>query len=62
MTVTKLYFPGFDDCSVVDWMTLLLPLAVERGVCIITNMGAGKICAQSSPAKIYFLIYSSLCP
>ncbi|KAM5555249.1 hypothetical protein ABKV19_023243 [Rosa sericea] len=23
-----------------DWMRLLLPLAVERGICIITNMGA----------------------
>eukprot|EP00268_Persea_americana_P037390 TRINITY_DN3701_c0_g1_i10.p1 TRINITY_DN3701_c0_g1~~TRINITY_DN3701_c0_g1_i10.p1 ORF type:complete len:397 (+),score=90.89 TRINITY_DN3701_c0_g1_i10:189-1379(+) len=30
---------GFDP-KIVDWMTLLLPLAVERGVCIITNMGA----------------------
>ncbi|RWR91899.1 hypothetical protein CKAN_02107700 [Cinnamomum micranthum f. kanehirae] len=30
---------GFDP-KIVDWMTLLLPSAVERGVCIITNMGA----------------------
>ncbi|RWR91890.1 hypothetical protein CKAN_02106700 [Cinnamomum micranthum f. kanehirae] len=29
---------GFDP-KIVDWMTLLLPSAVERGVCIITNMG-----------------------
>ncbi|XP_040372115.1 uncharacterized protein LOC121048798 isoform X3 [Rosa chinensis] len=26
--------------NVSDWMRLLLPLAVERGTCIITNMGA----------------------
>jgi hypothetical protein len=26
--------------SVSEWMQLLLPLAVERGTCIITNMGA----------------------
>ncbi|XP_020084855.1 uncharacterized protein LOC109707748 isoform X1 [Ananas comosus] len=30
---------GFDP-RISEWMTLLLPLAVERGVCIITNMGA----------------------
>uniref|UniRef100_A0A7N0T2B0 Uncharacterized protein n=1 Tax=Kalanchoe fedtschenkoi TaxID=63787 RepID=A0A7N0T2B0_KALFE len=30
---------GFDP-RISDWMSLLLPLAVERGVCIITNMGA----------------------
>lgn len=28
--------------AVREWMTLLLPLAAERGVCIITNMGAGN--------------------
>ncbi|KVH89142.1 hypothetical protein Ccrd_008894 [Cynara cardunculus var. scolymus] len=28
------------DYAVSEWMQLLLPLAVERGVCIITNMGA----------------------
>lgn len=28
--------------SVSDWMSILLPLAVERGTCIITNMGAGN--------------------
>ncbi|XP_058082049.1 uncharacterized protein LOC131230233 isoform X2 [Magnolia sinica] len=30
---------GFDP-QISDWMSLLLPLAVERGVCLITNMGA----------------------
>ncbi|XP_008232790.1 PREDICTED: uncharacterized protein LOC103331890 [Prunus mume] len=28
------------DSRISDWMHLLLPLAVERGTCIITNMGA----------------------
>ncbi|KAH7522666.1 hypothetical protein FEM48_Zijuj07G0162900 [Ziziphus jujuba var. spinosa] len=28
------------DSRISDWMSLLLPLAVERGTCIITNMGA----------------------
>ncbi|XP_006827704.3 uncharacterized protein LOC18422907 [Amborella trichopoda] len=28
------------DSRISDWMHLLLPLAVERGICIITNMGA----------------------
>ncbi|GAV76466.1 DUF1446 domain-containing protein [Cephalotus follicularis] len=28
------------DSHISDWMRLLLPLAVERGICIITNMGA----------------------
>ncbi|KAL3814850.1 hypothetical protein ACJIZ3_016118 [Penstemon smallii] len=30
---------GYDP-RISEWMRLLLPLAVERGVCIITNMGA----------------------
>ncbi|KAL5828096.1 hypothetical protein ACOSQ4_019893 [Xanthoceras sorbifolium] len=30
---------GFDS-RISEWMLLLLPLAVERGTCIITNMGA----------------------
>ncbi|XP_072984192.1 uncharacterized protein [Typha latifolia] len=30
---------GYDP-RITEWMLLLLPLAVERGVCIITNMGA----------------------
>ncbi|KAH6767420.1 propionyl-CoA carboxylase [Perilla frutescens var. hirtella] len=30
---------GYDP-RISEWMQLLLPLAVERGVCIITNMGA----------------------
>ncbi|XP_030533735.1 uncharacterized protein LOC115743186 isoform X2 [Rhodamnia argentea] len=30
---------GFDS-RISEWMALLLPLAVERGTCIITNMGA----------------------
>ncbi|PON52890.1 propionyl-CoA carboxylase [Parasponia andersonii] len=28
------------DSRISDWMRLLLPLALDRGVCIITNMGA----------------------
>ncbi|KAK6239863.1 hypothetical protein QUC31_005332 [Theobroma cacao] len=28
------------DSNISEWMSLLLPLAVERGTCIITNMGA----------------------
>ncbi|XWS77071.1 hypothetical protein CRYUN_Cryun01aG0231000 [Craigia yunnanensis] len=28
------------DSKISEWMSLLLPLAVERGTCIITNMGA----------------------
>ncbi|XP_074349852.1 uncharacterized protein LOC141689460 isoform X2 [Apium graveolens] len=35
---------GFDP-RIQEWMHLLLPLAVERGVCIITNMGANDTCA-----------------
>ncbi|KAK6920155.1 Acyclic terpene utilization [Dillenia turbinata] len=31
---------GFDS-RISDWMRLLLPLAMERRTCIITNMGAG---------------------
>lgn len=30
---------GYDP-RISEWMQLLLPLAIERGVCIITNMGA----------------------
>ncbi|XP_031390565.1 uncharacterized protein LOC116203045 isoform X2 [Punica granatum] len=30
---------GFDS-RISEWMSILLPLAVDRGVCIITNMGA----------------------
>ncbi|CAA6655632.1 unnamed protein product [Spirodela intermedia] len=30
---------GFDP-RIVEWMSLLLPLSVGKGVCIITNMGA----------------------
>lgn len=33
----------FQQFSVSDWMNLLLPLAVDRGTCIITNMGASKL-------------------
>lgn len=29
--------------TVSEWMSLLLPLAVEKGTCIITNMGASMI-------------------
>ncbi len=28
--------------AVKEWLSVLLPLALDRGVCIITNMGAGK--------------------
>jgi len=28
--------------AVSSWMNMLLPLALERGTCIITNMGASK--------------------
>ncbi|OMP00439.1 hypothetical protein COLO4_12678 [Corchorus olitorius] len=28
------------DSKISDWMSLLLPLAMEKGTCIITNMGA----------------------
>lgn len=31
-----------NNCVVSDWMKLLLPLAVKRNICIITNMGASK--------------------
>ncbi|RAL48945.1 hypothetical protein DM860_001265 [Cuscuta australis] len=34
---------GYDP-RISEWMQLLLPLAVERGVCIITNMGAKNPC------------------
>ncbi|GMP43294.1 hypothetical protein CsSME_00012708 [Camellia sinensis var. sinensis] len=30
---------GYDP-RIAEWMRLLLPLAVEKGTCIITNMGA----------------------
>ncbi|XP_068640274.1 uncharacterized protein [Aristolochia californica] len=30
---------GFDS-RILDWMSLLLPLAVRQGVCLVTNMGA----------------------
>ncbi|KAJ0954461.1 putative acyclic terpene utilization [Helianthus annuus] len=33
---------GFDP-RISEWMQLLLPLAVEKGVCTITNMGAKKV-------------------
>ncbi|KAK3015994.1 hypothetical protein RJ639_005941, partial [Escallonia herrerae] len=36
---TKSNGDGYDP-RIAEWMLLLLPLAVERGVCIITNMGA----------------------
>lgn len=37
------YYYFFTNSSVSEWMRLLLPLAVERGTCIITNMGASKV-------------------
>ncbi|KAK3029202.1 hypothetical protein RJ639_039282 [Escallonia herrerae] len=36
----KVYVGCGAGFGVAEWMLLLLPLAVERGVCIITNMGA----------------------
>ncbi|KAL5569151.1 hypothetical protein UlMin_025726 [Ulmus minor] len=30
------------DSRISEWMRVLLPLAVERGTCIITNMGASE--------------------
>lgn len=45
---SRLFFSGvdslvlFNDFAVSEWMRLLLPLAMERRVCIITNMGASK--------------------
>ncbi len=31
--------PGFDP-RLADWLSCLLPLAAERGVTLVTNMGA----------------------
>lgn len=43
---------GYDP-RISEWMQLLLPLAVERGVCIITNMGAKDPCgAQEEVLQI----------
>ncbi|KAF3441318.1 hypothetical protein FNV43_RR15231 [Rhamnella rubrinervis] len=41
------------DSRISDWMRLLLPLAVERGTCIITNMGAiDPLAAQEKVIEI----------
>ncbi|PRQ57961.1 putative acyclic terpene utilization [Rosa chinensis] len=37
-----------NDSRISDWMRLLLPLAVERGTCIITNMGASSASHEKS--------------
>ncbi|XP_048230631.1 uncharacterized protein LOC8261848 isoform X2 [Ricinus communis] len=43
---------GFDS-RISDWMSLLLPLAVERRTCIITNMGAmDPVGAQDSVLEV----------
>ncbi|PWA82820.1 hypothetical protein CTI12_AA175070 [Artemisia annua] len=43
---------GYDP-RISEWMELLLPLAIERGVCIITNMGAtNAIAAQEKVLEI----------
>ncbi|XP_022035811.1 uncharacterized protein LOC110937671 isoform X1 [Helianthus annuus] len=43
---------GFDP-RISEWMQLLLPLAVEKGVCIITNMGAtNALAAQEKVLEI----------
>ncbi|KAI3800511.1 hypothetical protein L1987_28602 [Smallanthus sonchifolius] len=43
---------GYDP-RISEWMQLLLPLAVERGVCIITNMGAtNALAAQEKVLEI----------
>lgn len=39
---------------VADWMKLLLPLAVERNICIITNMGASKISQSLNKFQIFY--------
>ncbi|XP_042964215.1 uncharacterized protein LOC122298508 isoform X1 [Carya illinoinensis] len=41
------------DSRISDWMSLLLPLAMERRICIITNMGAMDPCgAQEKVLEI----------
>ncbi|KAL8192381.1 hypothetical protein R6Q57_027566 [Mikania cordata] len=43
---------GYDP-RISEWMQLLLPLAVDRGVCIITNMGAtNALAAQEKVLEI----------
>ncbi|XP_050203681.1 uncharacterized protein LOC126653786 isoform X3 [Mercurialis annua] len=43
---------GFDS-RISDWMNVLLPLAVERGTCVITNMGAmDPLGAQDSVLRV----------
>ncbi|CAH9078020.1 unnamed protein product [Cuscuta epithymum] len=43
---------GYDP-RISEWMQLLLPLAVERGVCIITNMGAkNPSCARDEVLRV----------
>lgn len=41
--------------AVSEWMELLLPLAVKKGVCIITNMGASKKLKDSSKLLNFLL-------
>ncbi|KAF6144274.1 hypothetical protein GIB67_024501 [Kingdonia uniflora] len=48
---------GYDP-RISDWMGLLLPLAVERGTCIITNMGASKNVLSLSLHVVYFTLYT----
>lgn len=48
--------------TVSEWMRLLLPLAVEKGTCIITNMGASMISSPSFlPLCSFFFLYILYC-
>jgi hypothetical protein len=39
---------GVLNVTVSEWMRLLLPTAVRKGVCLITNMGAGQFLHDAS--------------
>lgn len=47
----------FNDLAVSEWMRLLLPLAMERRICIITNMGASKRLISLNHAICRSLLY-----
>lgn len=44
---------GYDP-RISDWMNLLLPVALQHGVCIITNMGASML---DSLAETYLKVF-----
>lgn len=54
-----------NDCVVSDWMRVLLPVAMQRGVCIITNMGASKstkwISMQLAKLLVHISCFCNLC-